>query len=246
MSKINKYGLELHWAPEFPWMFEDAEEKLDNPSSSEVDMICSTTAQKLETDGICPENHVMVDCRRLLKQECCVQSSLIREIVMNASPYDLEVLLQDALQSREAVLVTTPLGMSLEACYVRGCNPKGWTMGLFRRRSVCNTGRCTVNKHVAYQLYMIDPAGVCLGAGQFVGWVIPLAFMPVQSRKFIVPWVMYLRKRGEKGAYNKDHGRGGFGHVYDFKVEDAYDQVHDEPKGKFSKKAYALIRGYRG
>nr|WIM49794.1 orf1a protein [Bovine coronavirus] len=246
MSKINKYGLELHWAPEFPWMFEDTEEKLDNPSSSEVDIVCSTTAQKLETGGICPENHVMVDCRRLLKQECCVQSSLIREIVMNTRPYDLEVLLQDALQSREAVLVTPPLGMSLEACYVRGCNPNGWTMGLFRRRSVCNTGRCAVNKHVAYQLYMIDPAGVCFGAGQFVGWVIPLAFMPVQSRKFIVPWVMYLRKCGEKGAYNKDHKRGGFGHVYDFKVEDAYDLVHDEPKGKFSKKAYALIRGYRG
>nr|UVC33323.1 ORF1ab polyprotein [Bovine coronavirus] len=246
MSKINKYGLELHWAPEFPWMFEDAEEKLDNPSSSEVDTVCSTTAQKLETGGICPENHVMVDCRRLLKQECCVQSSLIREIVMNTRPYDLEVLLQDALQSREAVLVTPPLGMSLEACYVRGCNPKGWTMGLFRRRSVCNTGRCAVSKHVAYQLYMIDPAGVCFGAGQFVGWVIPLAFMPVQSRKFIVPWVMYLRKCGEKGAYNKDHKRGGFEHVYDFKVEDAYDLVHDEPKGKFSKKAYALIRGYRG
>nr|UVJ47430.1 ORF1a [Bovine coronavirus] len=246
MSKINKYGLELHWAPEFPWMFEDTEEKLDNPSSSEVDIVCSTTAQKLETGGICPENHVMVDCRRLLKQECCVQSSLIREIVMNTRPYDLEVLLQDALQSREAVLVTPPLGMSLEACYVRGCNPNGWTMGLFRRRSVCNTGRCAVNKHVAYQLYMIDPAGVCFGAGQFVGWVIPLAFMPVQSRKFIVPWVMYLRKCGEKGAYNKDHKRGGFGHVYNFKVEDAYDLVHDEPKGKFSKKAYALIRGYRG
>nr|WIM49785.1 orf1a protein [Bovine coronavirus] len=246
MSKINKYGLELHWAPEFPWMFEDIEEKLDNPSSSEVDIVCSTTAQKLETGGICPENHVMVDCRRLLKQECCVQSSLIREIVMNTRPYDLEVLLQDALQSREAVLVTPPLGMSLEACYVRGCNPNGWTMGLFRRRSVCNTGRCAVNKHVAYQLYMIDPAGVCFGAGQFVGWVIPLAFMPVQSRKFIVPWVMYLRKCGEKGAYNKDHKRGGFEHVYNFKVEDAYDLVHDEPKGKFSKKAYALIRGYRG
>nr|BBM61214.1 ORF1ab polyprotein [Bovine coronavirus] len=246
MSKVNKYGLELHWAPEFPWMFEDAEEKLDNPSSSEVDIVCSTTAQKLETGGICPENHVMVDCRRLLKQECCVQSSLIREIVMNTRPYDLEVLLQDALQSREAVLVTPPLGMSLEACYVRGCNPKGWTMGLFRRRSVCNTGRCAVNKHVAYQLYMIDPAGVCFGAGQFVGWVIPLAFMPVQSRKFIVPWVMYLRKCGEKGAYNKNHKRGGFEHVYNFKVEDAYDLVHDEPKGKFSKKAYALIRGYRG
>nr|UVC33503.1 ORF1ab polyprotein [Bovine coronavirus] len=246
MSKINKYGLELQWAPEFPWMFEDAEEKLDNPSSSEVDTVCSTTAQKLETGGICPENHVMVDCRRLLKQECCVQSSLIREIVMNTRPYDLEVLLQDALQSREAVLVTPPLGMSLEACYVRGCNPNGWTMGLFRRRSVCNTGRCAVSKHVAYQLYMIDPAGVCFGAGQFVGWVIPLAFMPVQSRKFIVPWVMYLRKCGEKGAYNKDHKRGGFEHVYDFKVEDAYDLVHDEPKGKFSKKAYALIRGYRG
>nr|QOV05173.1 ORF1a polyprotein [Bovine coronavirus] len=246
MLKINKYGLELHWAPEFPWMFEDTEEKLDNPSSSEVDIVCSTTAQKLETGGICPENHVMVDCRRLLKQECCVQSSLIREIVMNTRPYDLEVLLQDALQSREAVLVTPPLGMSLEACYVRGCNPNGWTMGLFRRRSVCNTGRCAVNKHVAYQLYMIDPAGVCFGAGQFVGWVIPLAFMPVQSRKFIVPWVMYLRKCGEKGAYNKDHKRGGFEHVYNFKVEDAYDLVHDEPKGKFSKKAYALIRGYRG
>nr|WHM28103.1 orf1a polyprotein [Porcine hemagglutinating encephalomyelitis virus] len=246
MSKINKYGLELYWAPEFPWMFEDAEEKLDNPSSSEVDIVCSTTAQKLETGGICPENHVMVDCRRLLKQECCVQSSLIREIVMNTRPYDLEVLLQDALQSREAVLVTPPLGMSLEACYVRGCNPNGWTMGLFRRRSVCNTGRCAVNKHVAYQLYMIDPAGVCFGAGQFVGWVIPLAFMPAQSRKFIVPWVMYLRKCGDKGAYNKDHKRGGFEHVYNFKVEDAYDQVHDEPKGKFSRKAYALLRGYRG
>nr|ANJ04714.1 replicase polyprotein [Betacoronavirus 1] len=246
MSKINKYGLELHWAPEFPWMFEDTEEKLDNPSSSEVDIVCSTTAQKLETGGICPENHVMVDCRRLLKQECCVQSSLIREIVMNTRPYDLEVLLQDALQSREAVLVTPPLGMSLEACYGRGCNPNGWTMGLFRRRSVCNTGRCAVNKHVAYQLYMIDPAGVCFGAGQFVGWVIPLAFMPVQSRKFIVPWVMYLRKCGEKGAYNKDHKRGGFEHVYNFKVEDAYDLVHDEPKSKFSKKAYALVRGYRG
>nr|YP_009924409.1 nsp1 [Rabbit coronavirus HKU14]YP_009944254.1 nsp1 [Rabbit coronavirus HKU14] len=245
MPKINKYGLELQWAPEFPWMFEDTEEKLDYPSSSEVGMVCPTTAQKLGSSGIFLKNHVMVDCRRLVKYECCVQSNLIREINMNTGPDAMDAVIQEALQSRSAVLVTPPQRMSLDMYYKLGCCPKGWTMGLFRRHCQCRTGNCNVETHVANQLYMIDPEGVCLGAGTFIGWFVPLFALPECVRDKTFPWVLYLRKHGEKGAHSKGHG-DTFYVDYDFDVEDAYEEVHDNPKGKYSKKAYALLRGYRG
>nr|UVD39575.1 ORF1ab polyprotein [Equine coronavirus] len=244
MAKINKYGLDLQWAPEFPWMFEDTEEKLDNPSGSEVGIICPTTAQELGTGRIALENHVMVDCRRLI-QEGCVQSNLIREIKMNTRPDDMDRVIQDALLSREAVLIPTPRRLSIETCYKWGCCPQGWAMGLFRRCSTCYGG-CDVNSHVAYQLFLIDPQGVCLGAGNFVGWVVPLAKLSKEAQAKTVPWTMWLRKRGEKGAYNKYHKLDFDDEVCDVLLERAYDSVLDEPKGKFSAKAFALLRSYRG
>nr|UVD39585.1 ORF1ab polyprotein [Equine coronavirus] len=244
MAKINKYGLDLQWAPEFPWMFEDTEEKLDNPSGSEVGIICPTTAQELGTGRIAFENHVMVDCRRLI-QEGCVQSNLIREIKMNTRPDDMDRVIQDALLSREAVLIPTPRRLSIETCYKWGCCPQGWAMGLFRRCSTCYGG-CDVNSHVAYQLFLIDPQGVCLGAGNFVGWVVPLAKLSKEAQAKTVPWTMWLRKRGEKGAYNKYHKLDFDDEVCDVLLERAYDSVLDEPKGKFSAKAFALLRSYRG
>nr|BAS18852.1 ORF1ab polyprotein [Equine coronavirus]BAS18862.1 ORF1ab polyprotein [Equine coronavirus] len=244
MAKINKYGLDLQWAPEFPWMFEDTEEKLDNPSGSEVGIICPTTAQELGTGRIALENHVMVDCRRLI-QEGCVQSNLIREIKMNTRPDDMDRVIQDALLSREAVLIPPPRRLSIETCYKWGCCPQGWAMGLFRRCSTCYGG-CDVNSHVAYQLFLIDPQGVCLGAGNFVGWVVPLAKLSKEAQAKTVPWTMWLRKRGEKGAYNKYHKLDFDDEVCDVLLERAYDSVLDEPKGKFSAKAFALLRSYRG
>nr|BCM88151.1 ORF1ab polyprotein [Equine coronavirus] len=244
MAKINKYGLDLQWAPEFPWMFEDTEEKLDNPSGSEVGIICPTTAQELGTGRIAFENHVMVDCRRLI-QEGCVQSNLIREIKMNTRPDDMDRVIQDALLSREAVLIPPPRRLSIETCYKWGCCPQGWAMGLFRRCSTCYGG-CDVNSHVAYQLFLIDPQGVCLGAGNFVGWVVPLAKLSKEAQAKTVPWTMWLRKRGEKGAYNKYHKLDFDDEVCDVLLERAYDSVLDEPKGKFSAKAFALLRSYRG
>ncbi|QXV87650.1 ORF1ab polyprotein [Equine coronavirus CH21] len=244
MAKINKYGLDLQWAPEFPWMFEDTEEKLDNPSGSEVGIVCPTTAQELGTGRIALENHVMVDCRRLI-QEGCVQSNLIREIKMNTRPDDMDRVIQDALLSREAVLIPTPRRLSIETCYKWGCCPQGWAMGLFRRCSTCYGG-CDVNSHVAYQLFLIDPQGVCLGAGNFVGWVVPLSKLSKEAQAKTVPWTMWLRKRGEKGAYNKYHKLDFDDEVCDVLLERAYDSVLDEPKGKFSAKAFALLRSYRG
>nr|UGN73921.1 ORF1a polyprotein [Equine coronavirus]UOI88117.1 ORF1a polyprotein [Equine coronavirus] len=244
MAKINKYGLDLQWAPEFPWMFEDTEEKLDNPSGSEVGIICPTTAQELGTGRIAFENHVMVDCRRLI-QEGCVQSNLIREIKMNTRPDDMDRVIQDALLSREAVLIPPPRRLSIETCYKWGCCPQGWAMGLFRRCSTCYGG-CDVNSHVAYQLFLIDPQGCCLGAGNFVGWVVPLAKLSKEAQVKTVPWTMWLRKRGEKGAYNKYHKLDFDDEVCDVLLERAYDSVLDDPKGKFSAKAFALLRSYRG
>nr|ATP66777.1 ORF1ab polyprotein [Rodent coronavirus] len=237
MAKVNKYGLVLQWAPEFPWMFQDTEEKLDNPSSSEVGMVCPTTAQKLGTSGLFVKNHVKIDCRRLVQSDSCVQSGLIRELCMDTDPDDMDRVIQQALQSGEAVLVVPPHRLSLEACYKMGCNPKGWTMGLFHRRSGVK------NVRVANQLYLIDPEGTPLGAGLFMGWIFPSTRLPEDVLGSTEPWTIYLRKYGNKGAYKESCSKTS---CYDFVVEDAYEEVHDSPRSKYSKKAYALLKTYRG
>nr|AYR18613.1 replicase polyprotein [Betacoronavirus sp.] len=249
MLKAGNYGLGFKVAPEFPWMLPNASEKLGAHQESEEGVLCPSAAQELKGAGTGFENHVKIDCRRLV-MECCVQSNLIRDIFVDKDPLRVEALTKMAMQFGTAVLVKPPLQMSLEACSKRGVLPKGYAMGLFRRRCQCFTGRCGVEHHVAYQLFMVTPTGVCLGNGLFIGWFVPMASIPFYAQNWSRPWFIYLRKYGEKGSITHGHNARLFGKKglcgYDFSVEDAYEEVHFEPKGKYSQKAYSLLRGYRG
>ncbi|YP_009944265.1 ORF1a polyprotein [Rodent coronavirus] len=249
MPKVNKYGLELHWAPEFPWMFEDTEEKLGDPCSSEVGMVCPTTEQKLGTSEIFSKNHYMADCRRLTTRDCAAPLALFSDMVITTGPDDMVSVIEEAFKSQKAVFVVPPRRMSLEECYKVGCAPRGWSMGMFSRKPECYTGVCGKgHKHVTNELFVIDPEGVCFGAGIFLGWVVTVDVIPKRALYKLEPWVLYLRKRGYKGAHVASHV-DWFLHgseVYDPYYYGAMDIVQDDPKGKFSSKAYAMLRGYRG
>nr|USW46659.1 ORF1ab polyprotein [Rodent coronavirus] len=250
MLKAGKYGLGFKVAPEFPWMLPNASEKLGDHEESEEGGFCPSAAQELKSVGTAFDNHVKIDCRRLPVMECCVQSNLIRDIFVDKDPLKVESLTKAAMQFGSAVLVKPPQRMPLGMCFERGVFPQGYAMGLFRRRCHCFTGRCLTSYHVAYQLFNITPDGVCLGNGVFIGWFVPTDAIPSYAHKWLQPWFIYLRKNGEKGSITHGHDKvpigKTLGYCYDFDVEDACEEVNLNPKGKYSQKAYALLRGYRG
>nr|AYR18631.1 replicase polyprotein [Betacoronavirus sp.] len=244
-KRVNKYGLTLKWAPEFPWMFEDTEEKLGNPDSGDGDGFCSPVKQKEGSVKGHFDNHVKMDCSILSTYDMVAQSALIRDIVLKTGPEDTESVLKQALLSREAVFVRPPQHMTLESCYAGGCVPKGWVMGQFRRCTTCTTGNCGVDKHVSYELYLISPQGVGYGAGRFMGWVVPKSVLSPKALARLEPYVLKVRKTGVKGAYSRGHYEQP-GEGPSFALDNACDEVMSAPKGKFSAKAYALLRQYRG
>lgn len=247
MAKMGKYGLGFKVAPEFPWMLPNASEKLGSPEESEEGGFCPSAVQELKGKGNGFSNHVRVDCRRLPALECCVQSNIIRDIFIHEDPREVESSTMMALRFGNAVLVKPPKRLSVQAWAKRGVLPKTPAMGLFKRVCVCNTRACACDKHVAFQLFMVLPDGVCLGNGNFIGWFVPATAIPEYAQQWLQPWSVLLRKGGNKGSVTGGHYRRAVTMpLYDFSVEDACEEVHLNPKGKYSRKAYALLKGYRG
>lgn len=247
MAKMGKYGLGFKWAPEFPWMLPNASEKLGNPERSEEDGFCPSAAQEPKVKGKTLVNHVRVDCSRLPALECCVQSAIIRDIFVDEDPQKVEASTMMALQFGSAVLVKPSKRLSIQAWANLGVLPKTAAMGLFKRFCLCNTRECVCDAHVAFQLFTVQPDGVCLGNGRFIGWFVPVTAIPEYAKQWLQPWSILLRKGGNKGSVTSGHFRRAVTMpVYDFNVEDACEEVHLNPKGKYSCKAYALLKGYRG
>nr|P26627.1 RecName: Full=Replicase polyprotein 1ab; Short=pp1ab; AltName: Full=ORF1ab polyprotein; Contains: RecName: Full=Non-structural protein 1-non-structural protein 3 fusion; Short=nsp1-nsp3 fusion [Murine hepatitis virus strain defective JHM]AAA46451.1 defective-interfering protein [Murine hepatitis virus] len=221
MAKMGKYGLGFKWAPEFPWMLPNASEKLGNPERSEEDGFCPSAAQEPKVKGKTLVNHVRVDCSRLPALECCVQSAIIRDIFVDEDPQKVEASTMMALQFGSAVLVKPSKRLSVQAWAKLGVLPKTPAMGLFKRFCLCNTRECVCDAHVAFQLFTVQPDGVCLGNGRFIGWFVPVTAIPEYAKQWLQPWSILLRKGGNKGSVTSGHSRRAVTMpVYDFNATD--------------------------
>nr|BDB46534.1 orf1ab polyprotein [Human coronavirus HKU1] len=222
MIKTSKYGLGFKWAPEFRWLLPDAAEELASPMKSDEGGLCPSTGQAMESVGFVYDNHVKIDCRCILGQEWHVQSNLIRDIFVHEDLHVVEVLTKTAVKSGTAILIKSPL-------HSLGGFPKGYVMGLFRSYKT--------KRYVVHHLSMTTST---TNFGEdFLGWIVPFGFMP----SYVHKWFQFCRLYIEESDLIISNFKFD---DYDFSVEDAYAEVHAEPKGKYSQKAYALLRQYRG